>query len=745
MSVEIIDPNYQWKQAASQEGVDYGAVQKSFMDQSYAVVANKAKILFQDPFRLGFEIVHRNEKATKMVGIYAFRVNGQLLYAPVFFVNGEIKAADMLYRADVKRFVPLTEDWCAYLVRGVHENAGEPIDRNRFRQADAYMDRLAYPQRVKYASEDEERTAMLAEFRKAAADGSLWADIMLHCADNTPLRKLLPLVINEHGPEALEKVAAFVENSPTAARYLATRYTREELQTVDGWMAKEASGPRPAIQIITSPTLAKSAASRERVFDKGYDLVDSRPAESINTVIEEVGDGTIKGLSAPGKVQVLMGDGEMVEALLLRQDSSLLRENGYPTADPDILCKPEYVYFPKDKQLLKLNYDQDIFGDEMIDQDTSAKAVTAESLASGKCYVALNTERLTISDPFRVDKSEDDGECSVISITTRYGDTEQLLYAPGRGETAGNYISDETFFLEVECDVENGDSGEIRSVKPTCNKVLMTSRTIDQWFRTAGGLTTAHDVTVKSNGVSFDVEHRENGTLLKAARNLGWLETHLALAEDFSISTDKAGEILDKAIDRDVSYRIYDTLSKKAYITRPEGMQQWIQSYDPELQVQMDAPQIQTLSTHTPERPRQQQRYGDVYKGPRSENRKTADALIPMDAIMNQSPEELAQMSDAYDLPHIFDHGCVGQMSTNNYSIIEQIKQYIPDLEAGVDRLFRILFLLRYRPADFEELYGKDDLVAFEQELADLATRSGDNLLRMLQRFDPDQYAAQEN
>lgn len=102
-------------------------------------------------------------------------------------------------------------------------------------------------------------------------------------------------------------------------------------------------------------------------------------------------------------------------------------------------------------------------------------------------------------------------------------------------------------------------------------------------------------------------------------------------------------------------------------------------------------------------------------------------------------------MSDAYDLPHIFDHGCVGQMSTNNYSIIEQIKQYIPDLEAGVDRLFRILFLLRYRPADFEELYGKDDLVAFEQELADLATRSGDNLLRMLQRFDPDQYAAQEN
>lgn len=171
MTTEIIDPNYQWKQAASQEGVDYGAVQKSFMDQSYAIVANKAKILFQDPFRLGFEIVHRNEKATKMVGIFAFRVNSNLLYAPVFFVNGEIKAADMLYRTDVKRFVPLTEDWCAYLVRGNHESAGEPVDRNRYRQADAYMDRLAYPQRVKYASEEKFKAeAIVADIFGALED-----------------------------------------------------------------------------------------------------------------------------------------------------------------------------------------------------------------------------------------------------------------------------------------------------------------------------------------------------------------------------------------------------------------------------------------------------------------------------------------------------------------------------------------------------------------------------------------------
>ena len=886
MTADIIDPDYQWKQAASQEGVDYGAVQKAFMDQSYAVVANKAKILFQDPFRLGFEIVHRNEKATKMVGIYAFRVNENLLYAPVFFVNGEIKAADMLYRADVKRFVPLSEEWCAYLVRGVHENSGEVVNRNRVRQADAYMDRLAYPQRVKYASDaedkegaeeeasehatGEERTdegkssvartigrtvtgtlggaaglaagatgalgaealnnstgnkvsptllkiiqaalmggglgggahlgrEMIAKkasdetfsahiesfatdvfinfkhvgksatvtdlrkmaeaeaaameaardaFVKAAADDSLWQELLQHSADSTPLRKLLPLVINENGPEALEKLAAIVDSGSEAAKFVATHYTKAELETVDGWLKKEASGPSPAISIILSPALAKSAAQRENIFDKGYDLVDHRLDESVNTVTEEVGDGTIKELSSPGKVRVLMADGSEEEALLLRLNARLLEDESGPTSiccGSDTLGKPEFVFFPSTKELFKLPAGEDIFGDEMIDQDTKAKAVTGDKLSKGKCYAALDTRDLAITRPFCVEDVTNDGDCSIITIADRWGEHSKLYYAPGRGETSGRYLSDETFFLEVNCDVTRDDRGPA-CIEPKCTKFPMASRGVDQWIRTAGGITTANEVTVKPKaGPTFDIEHRENGTLLKAARDLGWLEAHLKLAEDFSLRTDKAGEILSKAADRDVTYRIFDSITKSAYLTRPEGMQQWIQSFDPEMNVQLDAPQQQILSTHTPRRPDQQSRYGDVYQGARSKNSDTAESLLPMDAIMNNSPEQLAQMAQMYDLPHIFDHGCVSQMATSSHNIVEQIKRYIPDMESGVDRWFRTLFLLRYRPADFEELYGKDELLEYEQDLAELAARSGETLLRMLQRFNADQYAPQEN
>ena len=756
MITDIIDPTYNWKQAATQEGVDYGAVQKSFMDQSYGVVANKAKILFQDPFRLGFEIVNRNEKATKMVGIFAFRVNKKLLYAPTFFVNGEIKAADMLYRADVKRFVPLTEDWCAYLVRGVEEISGAPVDKNRRRQADAYMDRLAYPQRVKYASDqsfdDAEMEAARDAFVKAANDGSLWNELLQHSADNSTMRKLLPEVINENGPEALEKLAAFVGDSDVAARYLASNYTQAELETVDAWMSKEASddSPQPAIVINLDPNMAKSAAQRGRIFDNGYELIDKRPPGSTNTVIEEIKNDAIKELASPGKVNVMLNGGEMAEAYLFHISSDLLGmgaaylSNLKPT-------RPECVYFTDSKELLCLRRDQEVFGDDLGNWDMSeGKFVSAKSLKVGKCYVAVSDETKSVSEVFLLEDKSKEGDCTCLTIVSKWGGAPcKVYYSPGRSASQENYISDETKFLEVKCDVKRDDEGDsVRCLTPVAGKTVMSGSGLDSWMRTAGGLTSSTDVKVKAKpNMKFDIEHSENGTLLKsAARDLGMLEAHLKLAQDFCLTTDKAGEILDKSVDGDVTYRIFDSMSKHAYLTQVQGMEDWIQSFDPELDVRLDAPQYQILTTHTPRRPDQQQRYGDTYQRvPVEISKSGSSSLLPMDAVMSQSPEQLAQMSSMYDMPHIFDHACVGQMATSSHNIVDQIKKYIPDLETGVDRYFRILFLLRYRPSDFEEVYGKDDLVEFEDNLTELAASAGKQLLLILQQFDPNQYASQEN
>jgi len=100
------------------------------------------------------------------------------------------------------------------------------------------------------------------------------------------------------------------------------------------------------------------------------------------------------------------------------------------------------------------------------------------------------------------------------------------------------------------------------------------------------------------------------------------------------------------------------------------------------------------------------------------------------------SPEQLAEVSSKYDMPHVFDHGALSTLAQSSFNTLDQVRQYIPDMEQGVDRCFRVLFLLRYRPADFEEAYGHDELLEMESEMSQLAALSGANLLRLLRRFD---------
>lgn len=140
---------YDWREqakTASTVADDY-AVEKAFMDQAYASVQNKCGPLMRAPHQIGFEIVHKNDTATRMVGIFGFRAGRQLFYAPVFFLSGEIKGTDLLYRHMTKTFVPSEEDWITYLISNARREVGRSIDRNESRRHPSRinLDMLAYP------------------------------------------------------------------------------------------------------------------------------------------------------------------------------------------------------------------------------------------------------------------------------------------------------------------------------------------------------------------------------------------------------------------------------------------------------------------------------------------------------------------------------------------------------------------------------------------------------------------------
>ncbi len=127
-----------WKEKALQKLAasapqDDKAIAEAFAQQAYTVIGNRDREIMRDPYMLGFEIVYKNEENTRLVGVFAFRLPSEILLAPVFYNNGQIKGQDLLYRKGVNRFVPNTEKWVGYLLSRGEPEEGRGVDRQKSR------------------------------------------------------------------------------------------------------------------------------------------------------------------------------------------------------------------------------------------------------------------------------------------------------------------------------------------------------------------------------------------------------------------------------------------------------------------------------------------------------------------------------------------------------------------------------------------------------------------------------------
>ena len=88
--------------------------EQAFSSLAYAYLKDKAPRLLD--FIVGFQLVDRNEDNTKAVGIFGFKVGDQRLYAPVFFLNGDLKGHELMYLKKQDMFVPLKENWVNHVI-----------------------------------------------------------------------------------------------------------------------------------------------------------------------------------------------------------------------------------------------------------------------------------------------------------------------------------------------------------------------------------------------------------------------------------------------------------------------------------------------------------------------------------------------------------------------------------------------------------------------------------------------------
>jgi hypothetical protein len=105
------------------------ALEKTFSDLAFSHLRDKSQGLLD--YLVGFEMLKSEEDGKRAVGIFGFEVDEDFYYAPVFFLNGEIRGLESLYSVKNDHFVPLSEGWVDTLINRRSVQLGEADTRDR--------------------------------------------------------------------------------------------------------------------------------------------------------------------------------------------------------------------------------------------------------------------------------------------------------------------------------------------------------------------------------------------------------------------------------------------------------------------------------------------------------------------------------------------------------------------------------------------------------------------------------------
>lgn len=834
--------SYDWKKAAAQV-VDNNSVERAFMDQAYGFLANKAGKLMQDPHRLGFEVVYKNDSNTRMVGIFAFRVNDQIMYVPVFFLNGEIKGTDLLYRQETKTFVPLNEEWVSYLTEKNSYEPGVPIDKSQFTRINNHVrfEDIAYPpnyRRDKRASkldavgsEDadvdndgkttstdaylKKRREVISEKvkdKKAGPDtikslGDI--DKVIEAAFNKKIpvsmeleesekdkalaKKRKAVIDNEGksgslirkfieedgGAQAIAKLASWMEESFEFTESLVTNIAEQDYMPPIQVQKKASAVSQPELVLFAGrhgktehTNLIKSATDDEKdpnkspavnkyadkFFSQGYCLWDDRAAKDVIPVYKDNCED-LDMIGDAGIYDILMKDNTFRKAIIARKSQKDFNSSArydFPAADmgdshniggvvENIMWNstsrpmyPEMVVCFMDGEK-ESDTRQRVYGKFIKDQ---AQMIRDEDLlkkpTAGNAYRVFDAESGAISAPFHVKSVKDVDGVGNYEIVSMYGcsDPVTVRHNPDQGDTmrtnmSNNFLGHNAYFIPIGTERYNEESaGESTGYKPTLSRPYYSFEYKRISSPDIGSVDNMHEWVMEYVKKATLIHDKDSDTFSMrfGSRDQTDYMARINLAVKMAsagIHADTVDAMLDetKQLGKTSWYYGDPTMEKLAFPTMQLRDAIFRTEQDRDFGVLRQVPQSFVLRTKTDSLQTPPQLVGDAYDP--GMGRKPDDNLgtagkpengMSKDQLMTMSPDQISQFASSNNLPNVFEHGLVGSL-VQVYDSLAMIDKYLPDMEEGLDRVGRILFLFYWKPRDFEDAYGTDDMANLENQL----------------------------
>lgn len=793
------------KLAAATQSQDDKAITEAFAQQAYTAIGNRDREIMRDPHMLGFEIVSKNEENTRLVGVFAFRVSNEILLVPVFYLNGQIKGQDLLYRKGVNRFVPNTDKWVAYLLTRGEDLEGRPVDRKAL-DARIHLDlRQMAGSRLKTASHDccdackqgekctckdpsadydpnttvitnlpddataeekkqwEERGFIRRGTEKLASIRGLWLESMGAWKAEEP-QHIFAQVVTEQGMQ--KEAAALAERWPEFAEMLELAGSLEQ-------PVKTATAAAPELTLFREPADGWSEAELESFYKQGFALRDSRDMKYLaDAYVESDMSCAVSTLHTAGVQTVTDADDQRASVLwapLLDPDAGTYPSAGLPAVgsayqnDRTLGAAYGMLYLDGPDKGAYLRYasstpgtDVPVFQcDETVDGPEQAQAmvdtqVKGETPKAGKTYVVWLPALRKIIPPFAVGSLQKNGEVTKINFDSNCGFrlvinaglevTNEQDIQTTRVEGLPCILGRDAVFVPVECNItySNGprtaeNISWVTPVPPSTFRPITAGRLGDSLLKTKTAAVTLIPVGHGRTDVSINGRRR--------AEELDLPELAFKLAGALHLPADQAVEFAVQAAGGDrVTFNLISPAQKaklaSAYYERYIDPTTEFQDldYDQDLNVPIHDPRQNQAITQLM---RQQQvspqrRYLDAVgnSGPRNK----PHTHIPDEVIMQMTNpmQEMAQLGEQMGLKSLLDHGAIGSL-TKVFDAAPFIQEYVEKLESSLDYLARLLFMLYWKPKDFADAFGTDDLPNLENKLTGVFLAYGDLVLELRQ------------
>jgi len=750
--------------SATLGGDPESSFEQAFASLAYTYIKDKAPRLLD--FMTGFQLVDRNEDNTKAVGVFGFQVGNQWVYAPVFFLNSDLKGHELLYLKDQDLFVPMKENWVNYLMSKKPHVLGEPNPQNLQQLGVLQPDIRSMsipPYYSKYGSAQVKApqgwpqwaVEMMPSLGSWASDriGEKYAGL----DDRFSLPKLMGESL-ELTKAAMRACKDYPEIDRLCRQFYGDNFMKQALmelrakaleadrpRALGEYSSPEAVRTKSAVEVtvqtdvaFTDNTDELTESERERLLRDGVLIRDNRTGEEVSKAYDVQIKTELVNPDASGVYDLLVRPGEFQEVLILNEPHTSSGKEDFATV---VRTDGGKSWLNVHRTRLWARPDRRT----REEQSDWLDGRSSSELRKGQTYVIVSRNysgTLEGSTPFTVRESLGDGRYKV--LWHNYADRPRpAALRNANTDTHGNWELDRELHGDANILYMNAREGSrFKSIQgqlmvPPEAKVISVEEPYEYDSDVSAAMPCCGQEKSKTEAIDpGSIADVQAQIIQKTAELKLWTDSNDLSINGGPLQSKQAGLI---ELIRGYGFREKTArhLIREAEVSHFKGKPsffrvKYAQGY-PMLGPGPSAPAI----------PPQEYGYDSSYGGTPTTYQQTsyqgvpeASAGLTDTSVYNPNPE---MMADPMTMQDAAAAGQMGQKEVFDTSMISGllravrqdtlVDRYMGDLMKALDRLGRILFQFYWHNDEFMDRYGKSDMPELEDTLRNAFEVIGDLVL----------------